>query len=236
MATNLRQILPDPGAVALRASELFVMAASSAISARGSFSVAFSGGTTPELFFRTLSGEPFREGVDWENVHVFFVDERCVEPTDSMSNFRLANDALLDSVPANTHRIEGDLGAEEAATRYSVELREVLGEAPVFDMIFLGMGADGHTASLFPGASAIDERELSAVPVTDHEPPRVSLTLPVINSARTILFIVTGEQKAAPLREILEEGNPGGLPAGKVNGKALWLLDKAAASELGDKG
>jgi len=232
MEAHLIQVLSDPRALARRASELFVMAASTAISARDLFSVALSGGSTPELFFRTLGSEPFSQGVQWEKTHVFFSDERCVPPSDLMSNFRMANEALLGQVPAQVHRIEGELGPDEAALRYSGTIRDVLGDKPVLDMMLLGMGADGHTASLFPGSALLREEQMLAVPVPGREPPRVSLTLPVINSARTIMFLVTGEQKAAALREILEEGNPGGLPAGMVSNGALWLLDEAAASEL----
>ena len=245
MAPYLRQVLPGPEDLAIRAAELFVMAASSAISARGSFSVAFSGGSTPELFFRSLSVPPFDEGVQWEKVHVFFVDERCVPPDHELSNFRLASEALLSKARAIVHRIYGELGPGEAAKKYASELEDVLGRSPQFDMIFLGMGDDGHTASLFPGSGSLMEEDRLAVAVEDREPPRVTLTLPVINAARTIIFLVTGASKAAKVRQILgEDMHEGGSgpapgergdsvpPAGMVNEKALWLLDEEAASGL----
>lgn len=245
MAPHLRQVLEGPEELAHRAAELFVMAASSAISARGAFSVAFSGGRTPGIFFSTLATEPYRQGVEWEKVHVFFVDERSVPPDHEMSNFRLADDALLGKVRPITHRIQGELGPLEAARRYSAELREVLGSQPQFDMVFLGMGDDGHTASLFPGSASLEEKDALAVAVEDREPPRVSLTLPVINAARTIIFLVTGASKAAKVRQILggdmhercsgtASGERGDSvpPAGRVNEKALWLLDEDAASAL----
>lgn len=232
MAGYLRQILPDPPALSARAAELFVIAASSAISGRGVFNVAFSGGTTPALMLSMLAQPPYKEGVDWDKVHVFFVDERCVPPDNEQSNFRLADDALLSKVNASVHRIHGELAPEEASGRYEKELRDTLGAEAVLDMVFLGMGADGHTASLFPGSGALEEEARLAVAVTDQAPPRVSITLPVINAARTAVFHVTGEQKAGPVREVLEGSNPRGLPAGLVSKRALWLLDEAAAAEL----
>jgi 6-phosphogluconolactonase len=232
VAPYLREVLPGPGEVAEKAAGLFVIAASSAISARGTFNVAFSGGSTPKVFLSLLSGKPHREAVDWDSIHVFFADERCVPPSDEMSNFRMASHALLSHVPAHIHRIEGELGAEEAARRYGDLVSGILGNPPVLDMVFLGMGEDGHTASLFPGSRALEEKDRLTVAVPEREPLRVSLTLPVINSARSIVFLVTGEKKASALRDILERGNPAGLPAGMVDQKALWLLDGEAASAL----
>jgi len=231
----LFQVLPDAEALARRAAELFVMAASSSISVRGFFSVAFSGGTTPGRLFELLALDEYSAGVQWGKVHVFFVDERCVPPGHELSNYRLASDALLSKVKAIVHRIHGELGPEEAAGKYAGELEGALGNSPVLDMVFLGMGQDGHTASLFTGSEALSEKVKLAVPVIDREPPRVSLSLPVINAARTIVFHVTGENKAAAVRQALGaqqfKGGPA-PPAALVTRRALWLLDEAAAEGL----
>lgn len=231
MASDLRQVLPGPKELAARAAELFLIAASSAISARGVFNVAFSGGSTPELFFAELSKSPFKDRMAWDKVHVFFADERCVPPSDGMSNFRGASEALLSKVNANVHRIEGELGPEEAARRYAHVIHGVLGAEPVLDMIFLGMGADGHTASLFPDSDALSENSLPAVAVPDKSPARVSITLPLINAARTVVFHVTGLSKAATVKGVLGDTMPE-APASRVTSRALWLLDAEAASEL----
>ena len=237
MAGYLRQVLQDPAALAARAAELFAIAASSAISERGVFYAAFSGGRTPLLFLEALASEPFRNSVQWEKVHVFFVDERCVPPDSEQSNFRLASSALLTRVRARVHRIEGELGPAEAANRYERELRATLGDRPALDMVLLGMGADGHTASLFPGSDALGEMERLAVGIADREPARVTLTLPVINASRSIVFHVTGADKAGMVREVLQghaqSGKVGYVPpAALVDPRALWLLDTAAASGL----
>jgi len=232
----LLQVLPDAEALAHRAAELFVMAASSSISSRGFFSVAFSGGSTPRRLFELLALEQYRAGVQWDKVHVFFVDERCVPPDHELSNFKLARDTLLIRVKPIVHRIHGELGPEEAASRYSEELVDVLGQDTVLDLVFLGMGEDGHTASLFPGAGGFLETVELTVPVTDREPSRVSLALHVINRARTVIFHVTGKSKAATVKRVLAEdvrdGSRSQLPAGLVTWRALWLLDQAAASEM----
>lgn len=231
MAGHLRQVLAGPDELAERAAELFVMACSSAIGSRGAFHVALSGGTTPGLFFNTLTRAPYTNGIEWDKAHLYFADERCVPPDDNESNFKLLSDTILYKVTTHPHRVEGELGPQEAARRYEALITAMLGPEPVFDMIFLGMGEDGHTASLFPGSSALEAHGI-AVPVPDREPPRVSLTMPVINAARTMVFHVTGSTKSAALKRVFSQGEKSGLPAAMVNERAIWLMDEEAASGL----
>lgn len=228
---RIYEVVPSPEDMAHRLAGLFVIASSSAISARGVFNVAISGGSTPRRFLELLGEPPYSEGIEWSSTHLFFVDERCVTPNDEMSNFRMAHEALLKDINTSVHRIEGELGPEEAARRYEHELRELLGQEPVLDMVFLGMGADGHTASLMPGSVALAQGDALAVAVPDAEPRRVSITLGVINSARSVVFHVTGAGKADTIKGIF--GGQGDFVASRVKQEALWLLDSEAASALG---
>ena len=211
-----------------------------AVAARGRFSVALSGGETPRGLLALLASEQYRGRIAWDRTHVFWADERCVPPDHKDSNYRLATELLLSKVPlptANIHRIHGEEPPSIAADRYQEELASFFGDiASTFDLIILGMGADGHTASLFPGASTLGETKRLTVPV----PPsgmghaRVTLTFPAINRARNVLFLVAGEPKAQRVREVLE-GEGSGLPAGLVRperGSLLWCLDKGAAGML----
>ena len=228
------EVMADPEALAHRAAALFVMAASSSISARGVFNVAISGGSTPRRFLELLGKAPYNEGIQWDKTHIFFVDERCVPTDHEQSNFRLVHNALLRDIKASVHRIEGELGPDEASRRYAHEIRALLGAPPVLDMVFLGMGADGHTASLMPDSVALTSSDEFAVSVPDAEPPRVSLALPLINAARSIVFHVTGKAKAATLKGVLQDEDGGGFVAGLVVPRAVWLLDSEAASQLSD--
>jgi 6-phosphogluconolactonase len=219
------------------AAERFIGLASAAISERGHFFVALSGGSTPRPVYALLAEEPFVSRVDWTRVHVFWGDERCVPPDHPDSNYRMASRALLDHVPIpaeNVHRIQGELLPQEAALVYRAELREVLGDDRRFDLILLGMGTDGHTASLFPGAMALEERErdVVAVYVEKRTAWRVTLTLPLINAARHVMFLVSGAGKA-PLLARVRAGDP--LPAALVqpeDGQLTWLVDRHAAADL----
>ena len=229
------------------AVEAVVEAAASAIDAAGRFLVALSGGSTPRAVFRQLAAPGFSDRIEWEAVHVFWGDERCVTPSDPSSNYAMAKEMLLDHVgvkPGHVHRIRGEDEPEAAAGAYERLLRRsfITPEGPPghetglrFDLVLLGMGQDGHTASLFPGTSAVGETQRWAVPVESPEVPRrrVSLTPPVINAAAEKLFLVTGEAKAPALAGVLRgPHDPETLPAQTIE-DARWFIDEAAASMLG---
>jgi 6-phosphogluconolactonase len=204
-------------------------------SERGGAHLALSGGTTPRRTYELLAKEP----MDWTGVEVWFADERCVGPADAQSNYRLAFETLLGpaGIPsAQVHRMEGELGPEEGARRYGLALEEHVrardGELPVLDLVLLGIGGDGHVASLFPGAPALDAGERApCVGVRDSPKPppeRITLTYPVLNAARAVLFLVTGAEKRAAAAR-LREGDPV-IPAGRVRAAQILLfLDEAAA-------
>lgn len=248
------EVHTDPTALALAAARHFVRAANAAIGARGRFTVALAGGSTPAELYRLLSQVPFREQIDWSRTLIFFGDERCVPPDHLWSNYRMARETLLDAVPlppANVHRMAGELDPAAGALAYAAALRcafDLRGAGrPVFDLILLGMGDDGHTASLFPGMAAPHERRrivvASAVPAyVQPAVPRITLTFPVLNAARHVLFLVAGAGKAEKVRVILGDLRTGysersaaeskDLPAGRVqptHGTLTWLLDRAAA-------
>lgn len=207
-----------------------------AVEKRSKAALVLAGGSTPRSIYRRLSDPELSARVPWPLIHLFWGDERCVPPDDPAGNYAMARDALLDRIaipPENVHRIHGELPPPEAAARYETELRRYFGEGhpPVFDCIILGMGADGHTASLFPGDPLADENEhwtgstdgrLASPPV-----PRVSLTLPVLNAARKVVFAVSGESKRNVVG-IIEEQAEGFLqyPAARVRctGSTLWFV------------
>lgn len=229
-------------AAAARGAELFLSAAREALAARGRFSVALSGGTSPIPLFRCLAARaPFAE-VDWSAVHVFWADERCVPPDHPESNFCLARDHFLSKLPAPgavIHRVAGELLPEEAARRYEEELTSSFPaeETPVFDLLFLGLGSDGHTASLFPDMDleSFYPRRAVAVYVEKLRSSRVTLTLPVLTGARRVIFFVTGAGKAAIVGEILGDGEDGRYPASRVaarSARVTWLLDTEAAGGI----
>ena len=226
-------VLPDREAVSHAAAQHFVtLAAGSAQT--GPFTVALSGGSTPRRLFEMLASVPYRTRVPWPQVHFFWGDERCVSPDHADSNYRMAREALLDQIdvpPQNVHRVRSRLAPDQAADHYRSELKRMLGPDPQFDLVLLGMGADGHTASLFPGSPALQEREQTAIAVyaAHLDSWRVTLTLPVLNRARQVLFMVSGANKVSAVARI-RAGEP--LPAGQVRpsqGKLTWLLDRDAA-------
>ncbi|MGD8490479.1 MAG: 6-phosphogluconolactonase [Anaerolineae bacterium] len=235
-------VVPDPAALAAKAAERFAAAAQEAAPSRGRFGVALSGGSTPRALFRVLASEPYQGQIPWAQTHIFWGDERCVPPNDPNSNYYLAHETLLGHIsipPENIHRIRGELEPEAAARAYDRELQDVYcGPRPRFDLVLLGLGRDGHTASLFPGSPALHEAEQLAVAVQaeyeDRPAQRVTLTLPAIKTARQVLFLVAGADKSEIVRAVLE--GPGGqLPAQMVSptaGRFVWLLDAAAASQL----
>ncbi len=227
---------------AVRGAELFLEAALRAIDERGRFTVALSGGASPQPLFRTIAEQAPNWVIDWGAAHVFWVDERCVPPDHPDSNFRMARELLLSRLPAPgavIHRIAGELPPKDSAIRYEEDLSLAFGddELPVFDMIFLGVGNDGHTASLFPGMEDKGDqgRKAVAVHAENLDSHRVTLTLPVINNARRVVIMVTGAGKADIVAEILEGKTAGRYPAGRVaplRGSLTWLLDLEAAAKL----
>jgi len=209
---------------------------------RGRFAAALSGGSTPRRLYSFLGSSPYCENIDWKKVHIFWADERCVAPSHKDSNYKLVADELLQKagVPEeNIHRIHGEEEPGPAAARYEEELNSFFGPSrtPVFDLVILGAGADGHTASLFPGSVLLEEKTRTVVPVYREKPGinRVSLTLPVLNRAANILFLVSGSDKAGIVSEVLKNANRNHYPAGRVHptdGELSWLIDKAAAAKI----
>ena len=209
--------------------------------------MALSGGSTPKKMFAMLANDAaLRNRMPWSRVHFFWGDERHVPPDHTDSNFRMTNEVMLSRVPVppeNIHRIRAENpDAGKAAEDYEQELREffMLGpeQLPPFDCVFLGMGTDGHTASLFPGTKALQERKRLVVPnwVDKFQSYRITLTPPVLNNADLVIFLVSGEEKAQPLRTVLEgQKQPDRLPSQLIeptHGKLLWLVDRAAAGLL----
>ena len=215
----------DAGELATRAAALLASALEDALASRGAAHLALAGGTTPAGAYALLRPS------GWEGVELWFGDERCVGPQDPASNYHMAAQTLLGHASgALVHRIEGELGAQAAADRYDALLRDRLGDV-VFDVVLLGIGEDGHTASLFPGNPALAERERAAVAVHDAPKPppeRVSLTLPVLRSARACLLLASGEGKAAPLARVLA-GPDEAVPASLLARERLTILADAAA-------
>jgi len=190
-----------------------------------------------------LGSEAYRHQVDWQHVHFFWADERCVLKEDEASNFKTAFDALLSKIALpdkNIHRIKGEEAPDKAARDYEGEIRRFFGESdrPRFDLVILGVGEDGHTASLFPGSKSLEERVRLAIPVYLEGPKknRITLTLPVLNNADQILFLVAGPSKAAILSEILgDRKKKKGFPAGLIrpsHGNMIWLIDHEAGGKL----
>ena len=210
-----------------------------------SLTVALSGGHTPKAFFEILAEPPYRDAVQWNKVVFFWGDERCVPPDNDQSNYKMTNDALLSKIvipEENIHRVLGEDPPHNEALRYEREIKEfIAGNGngfPRFDWIFLGIGPDGHTVSLFPGAPTLEEKEKICVVATHPETGqnRISVTLPVLNNAKRVSFLVAGDSKAPVLKEIMEsDGKPLPYPASMVSpkdGVLEWYLDKAAAPGL----
>ncbi|HEV2671000.1 MAG TPA: 6-phosphogluconolactonase [Gemmatimonadales bacterium] len=244
--TGRIEVLATADALAHAAAGRFVLAAHAAIETSGRFAVALSGGSTPRAFYTLLATEPYASRVEWPRVQWFWSDERCVPPDAAASNYRMAREALLDRVPvaaASIHRIHGEDDPTEAAAAYERTLRETFATpaGARFDLVLLGMGVDGHTASLFPGGSAVRERQrwVMAEYVKSVSMWRVTLTPVVINAAADVAFVVAGREKATMLHRVLEGPyRPDALPAQVVapsDGHARWLVDAAAAGELSEE-
>jgi 6-phosphogluconolactonase len=250
MPQNLKivySVLPDAAALARRAAESFVVEAEKAVAGRGVARIAISGGSTPKAAFRTLAeqGEEWRVRMPWAKLDLWWVDERCVPPDNADSNYRMTREALLDHVPlkpAQIHRMEGELEPDDAAAKYEAELKKSFGlkgvEIPRFDVVQLGLGPDGHTASLFPHTEAlhITDRLVAANYVEEKDMWRVTLTRPIINHGRQVFFLIEGAEKAMILNEVVEgPRDPERLPSqfiAPVDGILTLLLDQAAASLL----
>ena len=232
------------------AAEEVVQGANQAVAERGRFTIALSGGSTPKNLYNLLATNALNT-LPWDRMFFFWGDERHVPPTDPESNYRMVSEAMLSKVPvsaANVFRVPAENpDAAAAAEAYEKTLRKVfqIGEqgVPRFDLILLGLGPDGHTASLFPGTAAL--REKARIFVTNWveklKTHRLTLTLPVLNAGRTVAFLVSGTDKATVLRTVLEDSSASGeqYPAKLVkpsDGELIWFLDRAAASALSDKG
>jgi 6-phosphogluconolactonase len=227
------------------AAELVVQATEEAVGARGRFSIALSGGSTPKSLYNLLATNA-RNTLPWDRMFFFWGDERHVAPTDAESNFRMADETMLSKIPVaagNVFRIEAENpDAAAAAEAYGKTLGKFFelkaGELPRFDLILLGLGPDGHTASLFPGTAALQETTHLVVAnwVEKFKTHRITLTLPVLNAARCVAFLVSGTDKADALHAVLEGDAPGEQYPAKLvkpdDGKLIWLMDRAAASGL----
>lgn len=244
MSYELR-VAKDHDALTRDAAETFAEAAAQAVRARGRFSVALSGGTTPRALYTMLGRPGFRERVAWARAHVFWGDERCVPPDHEQSTFRMVSETLLSHVEvpaANVHRIEAERpDPEEAADAYERVLRQEARatgrQSPRFDLMLLGMGSDGHTAGLFPGTEAVgvSDRLVVASWVEALKAHRISMTVPALGDAEHVLFLVSGEAKAATLRNVLEGPPTVTLPASLIrprDGRLTWLVDEQAARLL----
>lgn len=244
--TSTLRVFPDANSLSRAAAELFVETAQQAVHERGRFLAALSGGGTPSGLYRLLAETPYRSRVDWAKTHLFWGDERCVPPDDSGSNYGQARESLLAHIPipaGNIHRIKGELDPQAASDDYAQTLKSYAepGQAwPRFDLVLLGMGEDGHTASLFPGSPL--ETPSPTLAVTAHyqgrPANRVTMTPLVINDARNIVFLVIGSNKAVTLDRVLSDLKVlDELPAQRIQptaGQLTWLVDEAAAHNKGE--
>lgn len=250
------RIYEDIAGVSRAAAEIFLGLSVREAGRKGFFTAVLSGGRTPAVLHSMLAGDEFGWRVPWKAVHLFWGDERCVGRDDPMSNYRNASDLLISKVaipPGNVHRIRAELPRADAALEYELEIRGFFGSmtkggglsgaaregvwggdaTPAFDLVFLGLGADGHTLSIFPSTAALHEKERMVVDnyVGSLGAHRITMTLPLINNASCVVFLVSGKEKAGALREAMS--GEGGLPARMVRpakGELLWLVDREAAS------
>ena len=249
--TTTIQILPDINTLSRHAASIFLNLSKTSIASQGKFTVAISGGSTPRRLYSLLASEQYRDKVMWNRVHFFWTDERCVPKDSEESNFKTAFDALFSKIPLpaqNIHRIKGELPPEKAAEDYANDIRKFFGKSEViFNLVILGIGEDGHTASLFPGSKALEETKRLAVPVypvrnnfsngvnmKKNKINRVTLTLPVLNNAAQTLFLAAGRSKADIILKVLgnrDKSYPAGL-INPVHGTVQWLLDKDVAGKI----
>jgi 6-phosphogluconolactonase len=243
MRTEIRQFA-DVQALYAAAAEVFDAVAVEAVRDRAVCRVALAGGSTPKRLYALLAGDRWRGKLPWDAIEVFWGDERHVPPDHPDSNYQMAAGAMLSRVPipaARVHRVRAeDADPQAVAAAYEADIRaafDMPDGVPRFDLILLGLGADGHTASLFPGTAALAERERLVVAnwVSTMSAHRITLTLPVLNAARTVVFLVAGDDKATAVQAVLQGGSGALLPAAlvqPVSGRIVWLLDAAAARLL----
>ncbi len=245
MQINSIEVYADRRSLARGAAERWIMLYEAALADKGMFHVALAGGSTPRELYQLLSQPEFSSRIKWQYVHIYFGDERFVPPVHEESNFKMAKEALLDHIPIpspNVHRIETEVGnPQTVASRYEAILVDKLPKSqqgiPQFDLILLGIGPDGHTASLFPGTDILQQREhfVAAVYVEQKATWRISLTFPVINAARHLLFLVAGKDKREIIREVLSSrGEEPSFPVQMLEpvGELEFYLDAEAAAGL----
>lgn len=238
-------ICPDAAELNRRAAECFIERAKEAAARSGRFAVALSGGSTPKALYSLLATPSFADRIPWPKVHLFWGDERCVPPDHPDSNYRMVCESLLSkvSIPSeNVHRMAGEKEPQVAAAEYQQELTAFFqlseGTLPRFDLILLGLGEDGHTASLFPGSEALKEtkRLVTANFVKNMSAYRLTLTLPVLNNAAHVFFLVAGASKAAIVEDLLgAKSGTSNYPAAKIqprDGKLTWMITQDAAANL----
>jgi 6-phosphogluconolactonase len=236
-------IKDTPIDLARTAADIFSMGAKECVARKGQFFVAISGGTTPGLFHRMLVQEPYVSEIPWDKMHIFWVDERCVPENDAASNYGASKKNFLNRAPISNSQVypmPGGLSPEDGARKYQKTLMDFFhlkyGQFPTIDLIFLGTGKDGHTASLFPEQRALDEMERLVISVKGGDPDvsRLTMTFPVLNHAKRIIFMISGKNKADIVKTIFEFPKAK-LPAQKIqplNGTLTWLLDSESASML----
>jgi len=236
------RVCADAEALSFAAAELFAVEARKAVQARGRFVVALAGGNTPQRTYELLAQEPFRAQVPWQKTHIFWGDERCVPADDPRNNARMAHQALLGHVPVpsgQVHPMVCDSSPSEAAVEYEAFLGDFFASGPPrFDLVLLGLGKNGHTASLFPGTSVLEEQQrlVAEVYLAEEGLHRLTLTAAAINQAAMVVFLVSGCGKAPILQKVFEDPqDQGSLPARLIkpaHGELLWLVDRHAASLL----
>jgi 6-phosphogluconolactonase len=240
MPSPLVEIVTDATAIAAAAAEKIITAGSAAITSRGSFSIALSGGSTPKTLFQLLATDAYSGRIDWKKWQIYFGDERCVPPTHPDSNFRMASEALLSRVPIppdDIHRMKGEIDPQQAAIEYGKLLKQNFGDGGL-DVILLGMGDDGHTASLFPHTAALEETHHRCVAnyVEKLSTWRITMSAPFINRAKQVTVMVSGAAKAARIQQVLHgPRDPKTLPIQMIaptDGQLLWLIDKPAAAGM----
>ena len=240
-------IYPDINSLSHEAAQFIVRLANEATVSRGRFSIALSGGSTPKVLYGLFATEPYLGQINWPSVEIFWSDERCVPPDDAESNYAMAKEVLLSKIPIQprqVHRMPAEKADRDAAAQeYTLEMQRVFSTngIPAFDLIQLGMGPEGHTASLFPHQPSLHEQQrlVMSVSVPKPPPPRLTFTPPILNAARHVLFLVTGSEKADAVQAVLEGPyQPDEYPAQIVrptHGEVTWMLDTAAAGKLTQK-
>ena len=234
------KLCPSSSELYLHAAETFVEKLAKRAIDKEFVSIVLSGGSTPRALYELLATEEYRNRIAWDKLLLFFGDERCVPANHPESNYKMAYDALLSRVPVpekNVFRLKGDIDPKKAAMDYEKIIKTVLGKRPRFDMVLLGMGTDGHTASLFPATAALRETEKLVVAnyVNKLNAYRLTLTIPVFNCARNVIFLVSGKDKAAIIRSVFTGTSLPPLPVQFIRpdeGNIIWFLDKEAASLL----